>query len=315
MNNKSLLKALAVASLVAVAAIMPLFLTTRYVYVLASTLPYTIVGVCFFFLLQAGLANFALISFMGLGAYSSSLSMMKLGLSFWPALLLGGLISLVVALITGSAVLRCKGPYFLLVTIAFTELFKELVVQFSNLTGGFNGLTGIPHPTYLKSDAARYLLIVFMVFVSLLIIYRLNVGWLGKVLRGMGPTEDLEKSVGINTNKYKLIAFAIVSFFAGISGALSAQAVGYVSPESIGMMQMFYLILYVVVGGETFFAGPIVGIIAMRIVQSLITHGSVYEPVIFGGLMVVILRWSPKGLLGAISALYLKLSKSKAVQT
>lgn len=288
----------AIAGGVILLAALPLWASGNiYIYSISVTGVFIILGLCIRLLLLSGLLNFSLLAFMAIGAYASVLLMSRLNFSFWLSLVGAGAIAILIALVIGTPVLRCKGAYFFLLTIALQEITVRVIGHWVGLTGGYGGLV-VPKGAWLETEVTRYYLILFGTLVSLFIFYRLEGGQFGRILLSIGASEDLAKVVGINVAKYKLIAFTIGSLFAAIGGVLYAQVLEYIAPVNFGMFVMIYLILYVVIGGYNYFAGPLVGVAIMRLISTSLMRGSRYEPLFMGLLMIIVLKFLPGGIMG-----------------
>jgi branched-chain amino acid transport system permease protein len=251
------------------------------------------------------------VGFSLIGAYGSALLVMKLGLPFWIALLLGGLMSAIISLALAYPFLRVKGVYFVLLTLLTAETFRIITYYWKDLTGGFHGLIQIPPPNpitipgigLISFDTANnyYYITVVIVSLSLFVLYRLEHSHLGFKWRIIQDTDVLAESVGINVMWYKALNFTIAGFFAGIAGALFAHYQHGLSPDfsaRFGLMMSIYLLLYMVVGGEAKFRGPIIGIIVLTAISELTRGLGAYQPIMFGAIAIFIMLLMPEGLIG-----------------
>jgi branched-chain amino acid transport system permease protein len=249
--------------------------------------------------------------FLLIGAYGSALLVMRLGLPFWLSLPLSGLLAGLVALILGYPFVRAKGIYFAILTLLVSEVFRSIGWYWDSLTGGRPGLIGIPPPNSIvipaiitinfNNKVAYYYLILVVVLLCLLILYRLEHSRLGLTWDAIKEAEQLSASIGIKTTWYKIIAFALGCFFAGISGALFAhynQALNCDPIGKFGIMTSIFVMVYMVIGGTDRFAGPIIGAIILTIIPELSRPLKEYQPIIFGGLLIVIAHLMPEGIVG-----------------
>ena len=260
------------------------------------------------------------VGFMLIGGYCSALLVIKVGIPFWAALVLAGLLSSVVALILGYPFLRLKGVYFAVLTLMTAEVFRSTAWAWTSLTGGNQGLIRIPPPSFWGLvDFANvnnyYYLMLFIVALSLIIIYRLEHSSLGFKWRAIRDADNLALSVGINVMWYKMVNFAIASFFAGISGALFAHYQHALSADPqarFGVIMSLYLVIYLVVGGRDKFAGPIIGASILTLVSELARPLEAYQPMLMGGIAVIVALLMPEGLINLpemIKPLYTKVLK------
>jgi branched-chain amino acid transport system permease protein len=260
---------------------------------------------------RIGVVSLGHAGFLCIGAYGSALLVMRLGLPFWLSLPLSGVLAGLVALILGYPLVRAKGIYFAILTLLVSEVFRSVGWYWDSLTGGRPGLIGIPPPNSIVIPAiitinfdnkvAFYYLILIIVLLCLLILYRLEHSRLGLTWDAIQEAEQLSASTGIRTTWYKIIAFALGCFFAGISGALFAhynQALNCDPIGKFGIMTSIYVMVYMVIGGTGRFAGPIIGAIILTIVPELSRPLREYQPIIFGGLLIIIAHLMPEGIVG-----------------
>jgi len=261
--------------------------------------------------------------FMLIGAYSSALLAMEMGLSVWLTMLLGGLLAAVVALALGYPILRTKGVYFSVLTLLVAEVFRLTMWYMPNLSGGPAGLSNIPPPSAINifgiaaitfdTKIAYYYLILVIVLLSLGILFRIERS-LGFTWMAIRQNDSLAESVGINVMGYKLLAFVIGCFFAGIAGALFAHFMHLLTTDTtamFGILTSIYAVVYVVVGGQARFAGPIIGAVILTLVPEFSRPLKEYQPIIFGALIIFVIFFMRQGLIAL--PYYLPLWRRKAV--
>lgn len=250
------------------------------------------------------------VGFSLIGAYGSALLVMRLGLPFWMGLFLGGLMSAGIALVLAYPFLRVKGPYFALLTLLTAETFRLITWHWPSLTGGFWGLLKIPSPNPITiplvgtitfdSVNSYYYLTAVIVTLSLLVLYLLERSRLGFKWRAIQDTEALARSVGMNVMWYKALNFAMACFFAGLSGALFAHYQHALSPDftaRFGVLMSIYLLVYMVVGGDAKFSGPIVGTVVLTIISELARELKEYQPMLIGAIAILSVLLMPEGLI------------------
>jgi branched-chain amino acid transport system permease protein len=256
------------------------------------------------------------IGFALIGAYGSSLLVMKAGFPFGAALLLAGLMSGFLALVLGYPFLRVKGIYFAILTLLTAEALRNLAYYWPRLTGGQSGLNKIPPPRPINIqgigvvdfvDVHNYYYISLSVAaISLFFLYKLEHSHLGFKWKAIRDADNLALAVGINIAWHKTVNFAIAAFFAGIAGSLFAHYQHTLSAEassSFGVWATFYLLIYVVLGGENKFAGPIVGTLFVMLVSELARPLGEYQPMIVGGLAIIVVLFMPEGIISLPSGL------------
>jgi branched-chain amino acid transport system permease protein len=312
MNRKPLINIISIVVLAAIIIALPIALKNAY-----WTSILVIMGVNI--LLVSSLRTVKLLGHISLGhvgfsligAYGSALLVMKLGLSFWAAIFLGGLMAAVVALALAYPFLKVKGIYFALLTLLTAETFRLIVWYWPSLTGGFWGLLKIPSPNPIpipligtinfENINNYYYLTAVIVCLSLFILYRLERSHLGFKWITIQDAEALAQSVGINVKWHKMLNFAVACFFAGIAGALYAHYQHALSPDStarFGVLMSIYLVVYMVVGGESKFSGPVIGTVILTIISELGRALGEYQPMMIGAIAILVMILMPEGLIG-----------------
>lgn len=269
---------------------------------------YCILTVSLRFILLTGQMNFAHGAFVGIGAYTSALLVMKLGLNFWIAILLAGLSASLFAFVIGIITLRIKGAYFALAMFGLGAVFELALVRWSGLTGGVAGIINIPVPNSLAIGAFTidfsgkrpfYYLILLILLVALFIMVRLEKSKLGLIFQSILEADTLSEAVGINPLRYKLLAMLVGCFFAGIAGSFYAHYEQFIGPNSFDMFDLtLWIVLYVMIGGMGSWVGPIVGTTVLLVISELLRSLGTYVPLIYGALLVIIMVFLPDGLIG-----------------
>ncbi|MFC1862590.1 branched-chain amino acid ABC transporter permease [Thermodesulfobacteriota bacterium] len=257
---------------------------------------------------------------MLLGAYTSGLLVLKLGVSTWLALVMGGVAATTLALIVGFPLFRLRGIYFAIVTAFLSEVISLTAKQWSNVTGGTMGLTGIPKPDPIviprlleigfTSTADMYYLILVLVLITILILYAIEHSRIFTTWISIRESNDLAASVGVNLSNYKVLAFCVCCFFPGITGAFYSQYMGIIEPTSFGFTYSIYVIVYFVVGGVDNFIGPIIGALILTLIPEFARGLKQFEPYVFAGAMILIVHFMPQGIAG-IPQLLVKIFKER----
>ncbi len=237
------------------------------------------------------------------GAYVSTLLVMKLGFSSWLALLCAGCFAAVVAALVGIPFVRLKGIYFSIVTIFFSEMVVLTAQQWESLTGGSGGIFNIPRPNALPfftfaSKIDFYYLALFLMILSLLILYAVEYSRIGLTFRGIRQTDSLAESVGISTSGYKILAFTIGCFFAGVVGGFHSQYISAISPDGFGFLFTLYILVYMTVGGAESFTGPILGAFVLTILPEVTRAFKEYVPFIYAAVLIAVIFFLPEGIAG-----------------
>jgi branched-chain amino acid transport system permease protein len=245
---------------------------------------------------------------MTLGAYTSTLLVMKLGLSSWVALLLAGLLASIIACLVGFPFVRLKGMYFAMVTIFLAQMVTLVVQQWRGLTSGASGIYNIPRPDPIvipgvlnitfSSRVDFYYLVLVIMLVSLLILYAIEHSRIGLTFRGIKQSDSLAESVGINTAGLKVLAFSIGCFFPGFIGGFYSQYIQSLSPDAFGFLFAIYILIYMVVGGSGRFAGPILGALILTLLPEVMRPLKDLQPFFFAGVLMLIIFLMPEGVVG-----------------
>jgi branched-chain amino acid transport system permease protein len=247
--------------------------------------------------------SLAHVPMMGCGAYATALLSGKLGVPFWVSLPLAGLAAGLAGLAISYPLSRTKGFAFFVASFAAGEAIRLCWIRFKIPFGGHKGL-GVPPPVLVDNvtwldfaDAVPYYFLALTVtIISLAIMYRLYRFKIGDTWRAIESQENLAKSVGINNMKYKMLAFSIGSFFAGVAGVLLAHRLWAIEPHQFGFTTTLYLLVWVVFGGTHTFFGPIFGVVALTFLGELLQPLYEWVPMIFGTIIIMTLIFLPNGL-------------------
>ena len=280
----------------------------------------------------AGLLDLGYVAFYAVGAYSYALLATNFGLSFWILLPLAGCLAAFWGILLGFPVLRLRGDYLAIVTLAFGEIIRLVLINWVPVTNGYAGISSIPRPSFFgipfnASDegfAARfglefspiyrtiflYYLILALALITAALTVRMRRLPIGRAWEALREDEIACRSLGINTTNTKLTAFAIGAMFAGFAGSFFAARQGFISPESFTFMESAVIVAIVVLGGMGSLVGVAVAAVIMiggtEIMRELdflkIVFGRDFDPtqyrmLLFGFAMVLIMVWKPRGLI------------------
>ncbi len=245
---------------------------------------------------------------MGVGAYASALLAKRLGVSVPVSLLLGGGIAAATAAVLSFPLFRMKGFYFLIGSFAAGEIIRLIWKRFTEPFGGPKGLKRIDaFPDidigFLSIDFFEpvnyYFLALVVVSASLFVLYRIERSRIGLTFHAIHWQDRLAESVGIDTFRYRTLAFVIASFFAGIAGGLYAHYVGAVNPTRFGVDQMVYVLVWAIVGGTATFHGPILGVVVLTVINEIVLRAlglDTARPLIYGAILILSVLYLPNGL-------------------
>ncbi|MGD0915544.1 MAG: branched-chain amino acid ABC transporter permease [Thermodesulfobacteriota bacterium] len=314
MNREKLVKKLVMVIVLVLVCLLPLIVPNDYwihVLILIATMILATSSMRAIF--RTGEITIGTSGFMLLGGYSSALLTLNLGLSFWITMPLGGLFAAAVAAAIGYPFFRVKGIYFAISTLLLAFVFLYLAGYMKDLTGGWQGLVFDiwPNPITIPgiitltfdTDTSYYYLAIIIVGLCLFILYRMERARIGLVWGSIREADNLAQSVGVNIMAQKIFIFVVACFFTGIAGALYAFYVHALSPTTtpanvFGFFTSIYCILYMVVGGEGSFFGPIIGTTLFMLIPEFARPLQMYRPLIYGALLILIIFFMPQGLIG-----------------
>jgi branched-chain amino acid transport system permease protein len=248
-----------------------------------------------------GLLSFGHAIFFGAGAYSSGLILIKLQAPLLVGLLGGIFVSLVIALVVGFLSIRVKGIYFVMVTLAFCQMFYFIAFKWAGFTGGDNGLHGVPRPPiftiHLDSEIRLYYLILIFFVVCLLLALRVVHSPFGRALQSLKSNEDRAKSIGFDTSRFKLISFLISAFFGALAGGLYALHLNFVPLETLNIMTSGDVVIMSIIGGIGTLYGPIFGAMLLVYLKNLMSAWTEQWNLIMGILFVTSVLTLRRGIL------------------
>jgi branched-chain amino acid transport system permease protein len=256
----------------------------------------------------AGQISLGHAAFFGLGAYSSGILTATYGLDPWIALPVGLLVAGVSAFLVGVPALKLRGYYLAMATLGFGIIVYIIFNQTQELTGGPSGLSGIPSLSLagfpLDSPDRLFLLIWLVLGVILLLSSNLVDSRLGRALRALHDSEAAAQSLGVDTARAKLLIFVWSALYAALAGSLYAHTLNFIAPSSFTFMFSIKLVTMVVVGGMASIWGSLLGAVVLTILPELLVVFHDYEIIIFGGILMVVMIFLPRGLVRGILDLW-----------
>jgi branched-chain amino acid transport system permease protein len=256
----------------------------------------------------SGNISFSHGSFIALGAYFAGILAKNLGLPPAVTLLAGALFACLVSVLTGLPFVRLRGLYYCMASM-FLGVAVIYIIQAMKITGGYRGLINIP--ALFESIYASYYFFVALMVVSLAAMYRFEHSRIGVTLRALAQSPDVASSIGVNETLYKLLAVGFGSFFAGLTGAAFALYSTVLSTTNYSTSFSLWLLMYMMIGGENNFLGPIVGTIIFVLLPEIGRGISAYAPYLSAVAMLIVAFFLPGGLVGIPDFIRGKKSKSK----
>ncbi|PHS32111.1 MAG: branched-chain amino acid ABC transporter permease [Methylophaga sp.] len=237
---------------------------------------------------------------MGIGGYTAALLFKNYDLGMWLTLPLAGGFAALIAAFLSFPLFRMTQFYFLIGSFAAGEAIRLTWIQFVNPFGGTGGLSGIEPPIMGNVDfldaIPYYYLCLAIVSVCLFILYRIENSRIGLTLHAIHWKAPLAESVGVDTWRYRALAFIIGSFFVGIAGALKVHYLGTITPNQYGIGFMVFILIWVIVGGYNKFYGPILGVIILTVFDESIRGFAEIRPAIYGAVLILSILFLPLGL-------------------
>jgi len=222
-----------------------------------------------------GLLSFGHAMFFGIGAYGTGLVLTRWIPSLFLGLATGIAISLAVAFIVGFLSIRRRGIYFVMVTLAFCQMLYFIAFKWTSLTGGDNGLHGVPRPLIGPFDLNSELLFYYFIFsifaLSVLVAFRIVNSPFGRVLQSLRENEDRAKSIGYNTDNFKVISFMTSAFFSSLAGGLYAVHLNFVPLDTLSIFTSGDVVIMALVGGIGTLYGPIFGAMLIVYLKNLLS--------------------------------------------
>ncbi|MCP1515027.1 high-affinity branched-chain amino acid ABC transporter permease LivM [Pseudomonas rhodesiae] len=313
-----------IIGLIVAALIWPFFGSRGAVDIATLILIYVLLGLGLNIVVGlAGLLDLGYVGFYAVGAYTYALLSHYLGWSFWICLPLAGMAAATFGFLLGFPVLRLRGDYLAIVTLGFGEIIRLFLRNLTDITGGPNGISSIPKPTFfgLSFDRAAaeglqtfheyfgidynpvskvvflYLVALLLALAALFVINRLLRMPIGRAWEALREDEIACRALGLNPTIIKLSAFTLGAAFAGFAGSFFAARQGLVTPESFTFIESAIILAIVVLGGMGSQLGVILAAIVMILLPEMMREFSEYRMLMFGALMVLMMIWRPQGLL------------------
>jgi branched-chain amino acid transport system permease protein len=256
-----------------------------------------------------GLLSLCHAAFYGTGAYIGTLLMVNVGLGFWPAL--GGAIvgAALLSLLISVPSLRLKGDYFVLASLGFQVIVFAVFYNWTAVTKGAYGIPGIPRPTVagmpVSSPGSYFLFSGIIAGICTGLLYMIGDSPFGRVLKAIREDELAAEALGKNVFRFKVVAFAIAAGFAAIPGVLFAGYMQYIDPTSFTILESIFILSIIIIGGTGNVSGPLLGAVLLVILPEGLRFlgmpdalAANMRQIIYGLVLIVLLRNRPQGLLG-----------------
>jgi branched-chain amino acid transport system permease protein len=294
----------AVAVLLALA--LPHVLTSYYLGLVVKMMIYALFAMSFDLLIgYGGMASLGHAAYFGIAAYATGLLALRLDWNVWLALPASLLIAAVTAALFGLLALRTRGSYFLMITLALSQVLWGIAFGWRSLTGGEDGLPDVPRPDLglpwsFADDTPFYYFVLIVVGIGTLMLVRIVNSPFGHVLRGIRESETRMLALGYNVWRYKFVAFVLAGTFAGLAGCLYAYLNRYVSPGYVHVVMSAEVLLMVVLGGAGTLFGPAIGAGLIVWLENMISGYTERWLMLLGLVYLLVGMFAPNGLIGLV---------------
>ena len=242
-----------------------------------------------------GQMNFGHALFFGVGAYGAALLNLHLHIPPWGSIPLGGLAAVVAGLVIGIPCLRLRGTYLALTTLAFPIILMGIIFAFPDFTGGELGVSGLDR--IVRSRVGFYYIAVVIMLVLVVVMWKITDSNIGIIFHAIREDEVAVRASGINTTRYKLLAFCLSGFFAGISGGLYAHFMRIAGPSTLEVSMSFQVVIWSVFGGIVSIWGPVGAVFILFPMLEFFRFWPEYRMLLFAFVILLILLYMPQGLL------------------
>ncbi|MGC2519718.1 MAG: branched-chain amino acid ABC transporter permease [Burkholderiales bacterium] len=244
-----------------------------------------------------GQVNFGHALFFGIGAYASALLSLRLGISPWLSVPAGAITAMAAGILVGIPCLRLRGSYLSLATLAFPLIVTGVLFAFPDFSGGELGISGVKR--LAVTPIANYYVAVIAMLAACFAMWKIGDSHTGLIFHAIREDEVAARASGINTPRYKLLAFALSAMFAGISGALFAHFLRVAGPSSLEVALSFQAVIWGIFGGIATIIGPVVAVFVLYPLTELLGGFDIFKEIrllLFAVIVLLVLLFMPRGL-------------------
>lgn len=302
LNNK---KSMLIGALIVGLFLVPfLNLNSYYINIINKVLIYIIMALGLNILVgYTGLVSLGQAGFVAIGAYTTTILMTKLNLNFFIATFIAFIVAGIFGIILGLPTLRLKGTYLTIVTLGFGEIIRTIIIVWDSVTNGPLGIRNIPVPTLFgielsMSNGGLYILILTSVLLVVLFCSKLYKSKTGRAMRAIKQDETASIMMGINTTYYKVLSFVLAAIICALAGSIYAIQLGYIDQNTFTFDMSTMILSIVILGGMGTIRGMILGSVVLVVLPELSRSLMDYRFVIYGLVLVLMMRFRPQGLLG-----------------
>ena len=289
--------------------LLPHFLSTYYLGLVIQMMIFALFAMSLDLLIgYTGMASLGHAAYFGVAAYATGLLALKLGWSVWLALPAGLLVAALTATLFGFLALRTRGSYFLMITLALSQVVWGIAFGWRSLTGGDDGLPEVPRPNLglpwpLTDETPFYYFVLFCIGVGTFLLIRIVSSPFGFALRGIRESETRMLSLGYNVWRYKLAVFVLAATFAGLAGCLYVYYNRFVSPDYLQVVRSAEVLLMVILGGAGTLIGPAIGAALIVLLDNVVSAYTERWLLVLGVIYIVVALFAPRGVVGFLREL------------
>ncbi len=287
------------AALLALLVVVPPLLPTFHVWLLVEMLAFTLFASSLYLLMGGGgLVSFGHAAYFGLGAYGAAILMKQAGLPMPLAFLGAPFVAALAGVVFGYFSVRLSSIYFAMLTLAFAQIVYAIVHQWDEVTGGDNGLLSVWPAPWLATPLRYYFAALAATLVGLALLLRVSASPFGLALRAARDHARRAEAVGINIRAHQHLAFVVAAFVAGLGGAIFVYLKGSVFPNYVDAPMSVQPLVMVLLGGVGSSAGPPLGAVVYKLLDTVITRYTEYWQAVLGAILIVLVLAFPRGLVG-----------------
>ena len=286
--------------------VLPYMLSTYYLGLVIQMMIFALFAMSLDLLIgYTGMASLGHAAYFGVAAYTTGLLALRLNVSVWFAIPAALLVAALTATLFGLLALRTRGSYFLMITLALSQVAWGIAFGWRTLTGGDDGLPDVPRPHLglpwsMADSTPFYYFVVFFIACATLLLIRVVSSPFGYALRGIRESETRMLALGYNVWRYKLVVFVLAATFAGLAGSLYAYYNRFVSPDYMDVARSAEVLLMVILGGSGTLIGPAIGAAFIVFLENIISGYTERWLIFLGVIYVLVALFAPRGLVGFV---------------
>ncbi|MDO6460156.1 high-affinity branched-chain amino acid ABC transporter permease LivM [Granulosicoccaceae sp. 1_MG-2023] len=299
-------------ALAAFAIVFPFLFSSYQTNIMTTALMYVVLGLGLNIVVGlAGLLDLGYVAFYAVGAYSYALLNTHFGLGFWTVLPIGAALAALFGILLGFPVLRLRGDYLAIVTLAFGEIIRLVLENWNDFSQGPSGISNIERPalfgielTLNQSITYLYFLMLLMVIITIFVVNRLQDSRIGRAWLALREDDIACQAMGIDKTKTKLTAFALGATWAGMVGVIFAAKTTFINPASFTFLESAIILAIVVLGGMGSILGVIIGAFILILLPEYLRALADYRMLAFGAILVTMMIFRPQGIIANVRRTY-----------